>query len=88
MLHKLKTEPTFFSAILRGDKNFELRKNDRGFRLNDELLLEEWIPENYYEDEKEAEYSGKIIHRRICYILTGGKFGLEDGYVILGLAVI
>ena len=88
MLHKLKTEPTYFSAVLRGDKTFEIRKNDRNFRLNDEVLLEEFIPKNYYEDDKEEEYSGKIIHRRISYVLTGGKFGLENGYVILGLAVI
>ena len=88
MLHKLKTEPSYFNAVLRGDKTFELRKNDRSFRLNDELLLEEFIPENYYEDGKPAEYSGRIIHRRISYILTGGKFGLEKDFVILGLAVI
>lgn len=88
MLHKLKTEPIYFDAVLRGDKNFEVRKNDRHFRLNDELLLEEFIPENYYEDERPAEYSGRIIHRRISYVLTGGKFGIEKDHVILGLAVI
>jgi Domain of unknown function (DUF3850) len=85
MIHKLKIEPIYFDAIRRGDKTFEVRYNDRNFKNNDELLLEEYIPENYYQDDKPAELTGRIIHRQICYVLSGGKFGIEKGFVVLGL---
>lgn len=42
--HKLKTWPEYFSAIRLGIKAFEIRKNDRGFKVNDTLQLMEWEP--------------------------------------------
>lgn len=42
--HKLKIHPPFFASVKRGDKPFEIRKNDRNFKVGDVLELEEWIP--------------------------------------------
>lgn len=86
MIHELKTWPHFFSAIASGDKNFEVRKNDRNFQLGDELLLREFKPENYDDEVPGEHYTGRILHRQIRYILQGGEFGINEGYVVLGLA--
>jgi len=80
-IHKLKTWKEYFVAVFCGLKKFELRKNDRDFKIGDELILEEW-------DEINEIYTGRILHRRIDYILQGGQFGLEEGFVILGLSKI
>lgn len=77
-IHKLKTWKEYFVAVFRGDKQFEVRLNDRDFKINDELILEEYDPKN-------ERYTGRILHRRISYVLPGGQFGIEEGYVVLGL---
>lgn len=42
--HKLKIWPRMFEAVQRGDKTFEIRKNDRDYQTGDTLVLEEWDP--------------------------------------------
>jgi hypothetical protein len=75
--HKLKTWPDYFHALERG-KNFEVRRDDRGFQKGDVLWLREFNP-------KLRVYTGNGHFARITYILTGGQFGIEPGYVVLGL---
>lgn len=79
--HELKTWPAYFKDVLRGDKNFEVRRDDRSplFRVGDMLILREW-------DERSG-YSGDKLWRRITYVLPGDQFGIERGYVVLGLAL-
>ncbi len=84
--HDLKTWPEFFADLMIGDKTFELRKNDRDFKLGDTLLLREWNP-------KTKEYTGRRALRRIVYMLAqragagcAADFGLREGYAILGIA--
>lgn len=38
--HTLKTHPFAFDAIKRGEKNFEVRINDRGFQAGDIVVLQ------------------------------------------------
>ncbi|WP_326160707.1 MULTISPECIES: DUF3850 domain-containing protein [Bacillus] len=40
--HHLKILSPYFKAVEDGRKNFEIRKNDRGFREGDSLCLHEW----------------------------------------------
>jgi len=70
--HHLKTWPVFFQAIRAGDKGFDVREDDRGFRVGDELVLEE-------------HPGGEVEVRRIGYILRD-FIGLRAGYVVLGFA--
>ena len=76
--HELKCWPEFFRAIETWDKMFEIRHNDRDFRVGDVLLLREWNPDI-------KEYSGESLTRVITYI-TDFPSGLKDGYVCMGLA--
>lgn len=83
MLHRLKTVQPFFNAVWNGEKLFEVRKNDRDFQPDDHLLLQEYDPARR-EDEA---YTGARIICAITYILHGGQFGIEPGYVVLGIRV-
>ena len=78
IMHELKILPEYFQAVACGIKNFELRKNDRDYQLDDILVLREWDGERY---------TGQTICRRITYIYEGnGEYGLSDGYCILGFS--
>lgn len=43
-VHELKTVQPFFKAVWEGKKTAELRKNDRGFMINDIVILKEYNP--------------------------------------------
>jgi len=78
-IHKLKTWPIFFEAVMNGTKTFELRKNERNFKVGDRLDLMEYDPDA-------ENYTGKHCHRYIIYILAENPFiDLKDN-VILGLS--
>ena len=80
--HHLKTWPTFFDAIMRGEKLFEVRKDDRGFEVGDLLVLEEYDPQT-------KTFSGRSMTHGVSYIMRATAdeiFGLKAGYVIMSLA--
>jgi len=93
MEHKLKILPQYFKAVVDGTKPFEIRKNDRGFKIGDTLLLKEYKEggaiygekENNSEVEFDQGYTGQEIIKEVTYILEGSQYGLEEGYCILGL---
>lgn len=78
MTHALKTWPEFFKEVQEGNKPFEVRKNDRGFKVGDTVILQEYIP-------AEKKYTGKEIVKSIAYILDNQKVGLRRGYVAFSL---
>lgn len=43
-VHQLKTWPMYFTALRQGSKTFELRENDRQFKVGDTLQLREFDP--------------------------------------------
>lgn len=90
--HILKCWPQYFDAVKSGGKNFEVRRDDRGFQKGDVLVLQRWGPDGagytwelkpggQYRETQRVE-----IRRTITYILTGAQFGIEPGYVVMGLA--
>lgn len=80
--HDLKCWPAYFDATVRGDKPFEIRRDDRGFQKGDILNLIEYDPAKLTEGSRRT---GNVEQRLISYVLTGGQFGIEPGYVVLGL---
>jgi len=82
MVHELKILPEYFRAVVDMTKPFEVRKeDDRFFQVGDELLLKEFVPADYYEDQDKEYYTGQICHRVVTY-----KLKLADNFVVLGLA--
>lgn len=88
--HVLKTLPPYFDATARGDKPFDVRRDDRGFQKGDTLRLREFLPRppglTSYERERNS-FTGREIICDVLWILTGGQFGIEPGFVVMGLRV-
>jgi hypothetical protein len=76
-VHELKTWPQYFAAIRRGDKPFEIRKNDRDFQVGDTLILQEFDPEL-------DRYTGETETRLITSLLSEEGFGVIHGFVVIG----
>ena len=77
MTHALKIRPEYFEAVQTGRKPFELRWNDRGFRVGDLVELREWDGERY---------TGRTVIRCITYTLNPCSImDCEPGYLVLGL---
>lgn len=74
-IHSVKILPTYFEAIISGEKTFEVRFNDRDYAVGDILRLRE------FENDK---YTGREALREICYMLDDSSYCLE-GYVVLGI---
>lgn len=47
-VHYLKIKPEYFQAVIDGRKPFEIRLNDRKFRVGDEIYLKEFDGCNYF----------------------------------------
>ena len=80
MIHELKTWPKHFDLIAKGQKPFELRKNDRGFKVADILMLQRFDPEK-------GVYTGAEIQAVVLSVLENFT-GIESGYCIIGIQVL
>ena len=77
--HKIKLSSKYFDDVKSGRKSFEIRKNDRNYRVNDILIMQEYT--------KSGEYTDRYIEAVIIYMLEDGNY-LKDGYVALGIEVL
>jgi len=76
-IHILKTWPESYQSIKKGFKTFEVRKNDRDFKLNDVLVLQEYDPNMEL-------YTGEMGSFTITYILQG-EFGLPKDISVMSI---
>jgi Domain of unknown function (DUF3850) len=87
--HILKTWDDYWDAIYRGEKPFEVRRDDRGFQKGDVLILrrvaKNWSTGLWQEDRSDSDNRPRDLRRKVTYILTGGQFGIEPGHVVMGL---
>ena len=76
------TEPRIYevflqgsAAIVEGVKNFEIRNNDRQFKVGDIVVLDEFDP-------NEQKFTGRGTSRVVTYITD---FEQKPGYVVMAL---
>lgn len=81
MIHCVKLNSQYFQDVVKGNKTFEIRFNDRDYKINDELILNEIF---------QGEYTGNKVKVYITYILSHDDFpeGIPEGYVILNIKLL
>ncbi len=78
MIQELKIKPEYFNKVLLGEKNFEIRFNDRNYAKGDVLILKEFV---------DGRYTGQQVKAKVIYMLEHKDFpeGIPEGYVALGI---
>ena len=81
-VHELKIEHDYAESVWLGDKNFEVRFNDRGFQKGDTVRFLPLGKDSYTSIDTEHPLYRKEF--RITYVV-GSFRGLADGYVAFGI---
>lgn len=77
--HDLKCHPHFFAAIVEGKKTFEIRRNDRAYRVGDTMTLKEYDPSLGHTGKETGPFD-------VVYLMTAEDFpAILPGFVIMGL---
>ena len=94
--HTLKCWPDQFEAVLEERKCFELRHNDRDFKVRDRIALLEWLP-------AEETYTGRTVEVTVTWLTTQAmrgppgrdpsgikvqpvaRLGLDNGWIVMGI---
>lgn len=80
--HELKLNNEFADAVLCGEKNFEIRENDRGFQKGDHVVFHVINPKatfgSFYVDHPLNDKEFEIV-----YVING--WGLKNGYVVFSI---
>jgi hypothetical protein len=78
--HVLKAWPHFLKLIVEGEKQFEVRRDDRGgFVSGQHILLREWS----------NAYTLKWALVRVTYVLSDpASWGVKEGYAVFGIKLL
>ena len=92
-MHFLKTYPNHFEEILNEGKDFEIRFNDRNFKVGDKITLKEFTGTKVYPEEngtihKEEIYTKREIIAKITKIYDIGDVYLFNNYVAFKFKII
>jgi len=77
--HELKSWPEYFKAVRADVKRFEIRKNDRNFKVCDLITLREWDP-------KTKEYTGRWSLHEITYVAGGDVAKVLGDTIVFGIS--
>lgn len=87
--HILKLNDRYFDAVANGIKTFEIRRNDRDYKVGDTLVLRKVNDDGKfltYADDNLGMNLYYEIKVAVTYILTHEEFdGVSEGYVALGI---
>lgn len=78
--HKIKIKKRYYDAVLKGEKTFEIRKNDRDYNVGDII---NFIP---IADDCDMILPHNQTSYKVTYVFHGGEYGLEEGYCVFGIA--
>ena len=70
--HDLKLLPVYFHEVVLGNKNFEIRLNDRDFKVGDKIILREF-------EGISQDYTGEFVEGEIMFVTD---FMQAPGYVV------
>lgn len=84
MVHALKLHKKYYEDSVKNLKTFEIRKNDRDFRVGDILKLVEYDPNMADKRMGLIGVTGREHFKEITYILDDSNY-LREGYVCLGV---
>jgi len=94
MTHHLKSWPGEFAQVQSGAKCHEIRNcDDREFTKGDDVVLREWNPAVYEENEpcvgreaaEKRAYTGREVLRRITYVSKAGSWGLPSNICVFSI---
>lgn len=77
-VHQIRLAKSYFDDVASGIKSFELRKNDRGYKVGDVLEMMEFA---------DGKNTGRMVKVLVTYILEDYT-GIEDGYCIMATKII
>lgn len=80
VVHKLKISKPYADAVLSGEKNFEIRENDRGYQKGDIVEFTEVLDKFGVARISHGLYGRQF---RITYVFSG--LGLKEGYCVFGI---
>lgn len=78
--HNLKIAQAPFNAVLKGRKRFEIRKNDRDFKVGDLLTLLLFI--------ENLNLPGPEIQAEVTHIEYGPAWGLPEDLCVMSIKVL
>lgn len=82
--HTLKICEKYADAVMSGAKTFEIRKNDRGYKVGDKIVFKVVTNKGYYARAAARHPLNGMVYR-IGYILDGFE-GLAQKYVALAIS--
>lgn len=74
-VHQIKLAAMFFDDVASGRKSFEIRKNDRGYKVGDILEMMEF---------KSGKETGRMVRVKVTYMMEEYT-GIEEGYCVMGI---
>lgn len=81
MIHEIKLREDFCTPVLKGKKTFEVRKNDRDYRVGDYIRFK---PIDFYLFSTYHKIQLELFE--ITYVLGHRDFaGIGEGYVVLAI---
>lgn len=72
-IHRLKILPEYFETQKNRVKTFEIRKNDRNFKVGDKLML-------YEIDPKTKQTTGRLLEVQVTYITD---YAQKEDYIVM-----
>ena len=93
MTHELKCLPASFSATLSDRMHHQIRWDDRGYQVGDELLLREWIGTMHDfigwlklgPEQQVPGYTGRRQLVEVTCLSRGPDWGLPIGMVVMSI---